>query len=199
MKKLVPLSGIGALVLVFASFFVVGETPDTDAPLPELVTFYTDHDSDLQIGGFLVGIGAFLFLVFSTTLAGALRRAQGETGAASALSFGGGVVFAVGLAIFAGLNFVLGDTVDDIGPGSLQTLHVLSEDFFAPFALGMLTWLIGTGAGIVKTDVLPKWLGWVAIVTGVFAFSPLFPIAALGTLLVLVVGGVMLAMKADTA
>jgi hypothetical protein len=198
-SKLVPLSGVAAVACILGGFLVVGDTPDADAPVQEVVSFWTDHDSDGQFSGLLLSLGAFFFLIFSTTVAGLLRRAQGETGGSSALAFGGGVLFAAGGAIFAGIVFCLGDVAGDVGPGTLQTLNVMNEDMFFPIAVGVATFLLGSGIATVKTGALPKWLGWVAIVFGVLGVTPVgfvsFGVLGLWTLIV----SVMLAMNADTA
>jgi hypothetical protein len=195
-KSLVPLSGIAAVAFIIASFAVSGETPDTDASVQEVVDFYTDNDSELQAAGGLLALGALFFLFFSTNVAGVLRRAQGETGGSSALSFAGGVLFTVGATIFAGISFTLGDAVDDIDPSAVQTLHVLNNDMFFPIAVGTAAFLLGSGIAIVKTGVLPKWLGWVAIVLGIVAVTPLgfFAFTALGVWVLIV--SVMLALRA---
>jgi len=197
--RIVPLSGIVAVAAIFAAFALSGETPDTDAPVNEVVDFYNDHKDDLQLTGALLALGALFFTFFSTTLAGVLRRAQGEAGGSSALSFGGGILFAVGLAIFAGLNFTIGDAADDIDPASLQALHVLGNDMFFPLAVGTAAFLLGSGIATVKTGALPKWLGWVAIVLGVLAATPLgfFSFMALGVWTLIV--SVLLSMRAGTA
>jgi hypothetical protein len=198
-KRLVPLSGIVTVAAIFASFAIVGDTPDTDAPINEVVSFYTKHDSDAQFSGALSALAALMFLIFSSTVAGVLRRAEGDPGGASALAYGGGILFATGGAIFAGVSFTIGDTVKDIDPASLQTLHVLSEDLFFPVAVGTVAFLLGAGIGVVKTGVLPKWLGWAAIVVALVGITPIgfvsFPALGLWTLVV----SVMLFMRADTA
>ncbi|MGZ5326394.1 MAG: hypothetical protein ACXWEL_07160 [Solirubrobacterales bacterium] len=198
-KQLVPLSGVAAVALIVAAFAVGGETPDADASLNEVVSYYHDHDTDLQISGGLLGLGAFFFLVFSTTVAGLLRRAQGESGGSSALAFGGGVVFTVGLTIFAGLGFTAADAVDDVDPVVVQTLNALGSDMFFTVAVGTAAFALGAGIAALKTGALPKWLAWAAIVIGVIAITPIgfagFLLLGVWTL----VASVTLAMKADTA
>jgi hypothetical protein len=195
-RRLVPLSGVAAVAFLIGAFAIGGDTPDTDAPINEVVSFYTEHDSDQQWGAFLLSLGALFFVFFSTNVAGMLRRAQGETGGSSALSFAGGILFAVGVLIFAGLAFTLGDAADDIEPSAVQALHVMSNDMFFPVAVGTATFLIGTGIAVVKTGALPAWLGWVAIVLGVVAVTPagFFAFMALGIWTLIV--SVMLSMRA---
>ena len=198
-KQLVPLSGVAAVVLIIAAFAVGGETPEADDSLSEVVSYYTDHDSDLQIGSALLAIGAFFFLVFSTTLAGVLRRAQGETGGSSALAYGGGIVFVVGLTIFAGLSFTAGDIVGDVEPTVIQTLNALGADMFFTVAVGTGAFLLGSGIATLKTGVLPRWLGWAAVVIGVIALTPagFFGFLALGVWTL--IASVILAMRVNAA
>lgn len=198
-KRLVPLSGVAAVALIIAAFGIGGDTPGADASVNEVVSFYTNHGNDQMAGGFLLGLGAFFLLVFATTVAGHLRRAEGEAGGSSALSFAGGAILAVGLLIFAGLAFTVGDVADTLDPSGLQTLHVLGEDMFMPLTIGNAAFLIGAGIGIVSTAALPKWLGWMAIIIGVAALTPFgfyaFALLGLWTL----IASVMLAMRAETA
>jgi hypothetical protein len=198
-SKFIPLTGVVAVVLIVVSLIVSGETPDTDDPLEEVVTFYTENDSEQMASGILLGFGSLFFLFFATALRNALRRAERDGAGASTLSFGGAIVFAVGASIFAGLTFTLGDAVDDIEPPALQTLHVLNNDMFLTVAVGLFAFLLGSGIAVVRTGVLPAWLGWVAIVVSVLSITPIFFIAfAVMGLWVLVVS-VMLTLAADGA
>jgi hypothetical protein len=197
-RRLVPLSGIAAVALIVAAFAIPGETPDTDASVGQVASYYLSHDTDLQWASGLLALAALFFVFFSTNVAGLLRRAQGDAGGSSALSFAGGIMFAVGVLIFAGIGFTLGDAADHLGPASIQTLHVLNNDMFFPVAIGTATFLIGTGIAVVKTGALPKWLGWVAIVVGIVAVTPagFFAFMVLGIWTVIV--SVMLSLRAGT-
>jgi hypothetical protein len=198
-SRLAPLIGILAVAGVVAAFAVGGETPEIDDPLREVVSFYQENDSDQQAAGFILALGAFFFLCFLASLWPFLRGAEGEWRGPSVLGFAGGIVFAIGVLIFAGLAFTLGDAADDLSPVGIQTLHALSFDFFLPLAVGNLAFLLGTGISVVRTGVLPKWLGWVAIVGAVFTFTPIWfvPFLALG--LFIVVAGVVMSQRAKTA
>lgn len=171
-RKLAPLAGVGAVVLIVAAVLVGGEPPDTDDSAREIVEFYREEDSSQVLGAVLLAWGTLLFLVFLSVLWTGLRSARSDRLASTTLSLAGGIIFAVGMAIFAGIGFVVGDTQDDLPPEAIQALHVLNVDFFFPAALGGAAFYFGTGAAIVQTGALPKWLGWIGIVLGVLALTP---------------------------
>jgi hypothetical protein len=199
LKRLAPLSGLVSVALIAVAFVLGGEPPDSDAPINEVVSFYTENDSDQLAAGIVLAYGALFFLLFATALRNALRRAEGGDAGASTLSFAGAIVFVVGLAIWASFGFVIGDVADHVEDLTLQTLHVLSFDFFMANAIGIFAFLLGSGIAVVKTDVLPKWLGWVAIVVCLLAITPLFFIAGLVMAIWTLVVSVMLSLKAGEA
>ncbi|HEY8083248.1 MAG TPA: hypothetical protein VIE64_06790 [Solirubrobacterales bacterium] len=198
-KQLLPMSGVISVLLIIVSFIVGGETPEADASLQEVVSYYSDHDTDLQLAAALLGLGAFFFILFTATIATLLRSAQGEGRPSATVSLAGGIVFTVGLAIFAGLTFTAADVVDDIAPTGVQTLNALCVDMFFPVAVGGGAFLLGTGVGLLKTDALPTWLSWAAIVIGVVAISPIgfFGFLALGVWTLIT--SVLLSMRASAS
>jgi hypothetical protein len=171
MSRLVPLSGVLAVALIIVAVIVGGETPDTDDSLREIVSFYRDEDQSGPSA--LLALGALFFLIFVTTLWSALRTAEADRRGASTLALVGGTIMVVGITIFAGIGFTLGDTGDELTPAGIQALNALSSDLFFPLAVGNAAFLLGAGVSAVQTGALPKWLGWAAVVLGVFAATPL--------------------------
>ena len=49
---------------------------------------------------------------------------------------------------------------------------MLSNDIFFPFEIGLIVFALSIGLAIIASGALPKWLGWVMIVIGVVAFTP---------------------------
>lgn len=197
-KRLLPLTGIVAVGVIIAALITGGEPPDTDAPISEVTSFYTENDDEQAIGGLLLGFGAALFLFFAFALRSALRRAEPVGGGASALSFAGAIVYAIAVSIFAGLGFTIGDSAKDIDPASLQTLHVLSMGMFPPLAVGTLVFLVGSGAAVLKTGIFPKWLAWGAIVAAIFIFTPLWFVPFIGLGLFVVISSVLLMLRSES-
>jgi hypothetical protein len=198
-KQLLPMSGVVSVLLIIGSFVVGGETPEADDSLREVISYYSDHDTDLQISAGLLALGSFFFLLFTATIAALLRDVQGEGRPSATVSLAGGIIFTVGLTIFAGLAFTAADVVGDVAPTDIQTLNALGSDMFFPVAVGGAAFLLGTGVGLLKTNALPTWLSWAAIVIGVISITPIgfFGFLALGVWTL--IASVLLSMRANAA
>jgi hypothetical protein len=181
-RALLPLFGILAVGLVIASFIIIGETPDTDDSASKIAAFYRENDSETQAGGAMLMAAAAAFLAWAVQVRTRLFVAEGGSATRATMGLVGSAVFAVGIAIFAGLNFALGDVPERLDPATIQGMHVLSEDLFPPLAVGTTITLFGFGLATLATRALPVWLGWVAVIGGVFAITPLWfvPFIALG-------------------
>ena len=198
-KQLLPLSGVLSVLIIIAAFIVGGETPEADDSLAEVVSYYHDHDTALEIASGLLAVGGFFFLVFTAAIGLTLRRVQDELKASTILSVAGGIVFVVGVTLFAGFNFVAAETVGDVAPIATQSFSALNADMFFTVAVGTAAFLIGTGIGVLKSGALPKWLAWAAIVIGIVAITPAGFFGFLGLGVWTVVASIMLAMRAGDA
>lgn len=192
-ERWVSLTGAVFAILLVVSFVVSGETPGADDSVQEVVSFYSDNESQVMISAILSALSAVFFLFFIGSLGSVLRSAEGATGGLSAVARAGGTVAAVGILIFAGLMFTLGDAADTLEPEATQTLNALNADFFFPLAGGLATLLLATGLGAVRTRALPGWLGWAALVIGVATFTPLGFFAFLASILWVLVASLFLA------
>ena len=179
LERLAPLTGVLFVALLVASFIVGGESPDADASTQEVVEFWADDDT--QILSAILGALAAVFVVwFGASLSAALRRFEGEPGRLSSLVFAGFIILAVGASAFCGFQFAAADTVNDVPPEVTQTLSVLFSDFFFPLAVGNMVALIASGISILRHGALPSWLGYLALVLGIAAVTPVGFFAFLG-------------------
>jgi hypothetical protein len=166
-----PLSGLLFVALIVASIIVGGfDSVGTDDSTLKVVKFWKDNDSQ-QIASALIGALAMVpFLWFVSALRSTLRVAEGGTGRLSATAFAGGIVL-VGFALVdSALQFAVADTVGDVPPAVTQTLSVLYSDFFVGFPVGFGTLMLATALVLLRTRILPIWLGWFALVLGIASF-----------------------------
>jgi hypothetical protein len=131
-------------------------------------------------------------LWFLGSLRSALRAAEGGTGRLSAIAYAGGIVLAATAVADASIQFAVAESVGDVPPAVTQTLSVLYSDFFLGFPVGVGTLLLASGLAILRTGVLPVWLGWVALVLGIVSITPIGFFAFFAVLAWIVVVSVML-------
>ena len=139
-----PACGVLAIVLIFGSFIPAGTSPEPGAPLSEVTSFYAEHDAGQLAAATLMSLGALLFLVFASTLVGALRSAE-ERSPWPTVCLCGGVLVVTGLLVFASLALALGDVAGDLQPSALQALHVLYQEFLLPLTIGVSAFMLGAG------------------------------------------------------
>jgi hypothetical protein len=196
---LVPLTGVGFVVLGIVSFIVGGEPKSADDPVREVVAFYVDNKDSVEVGAF-IGVAATVLLVFfGAYLRRFLRAGAGEGEMLSLVSFIGIVIVAVGFAIDATILIALSEAADDINPIAVQSLQALWDNDFVPLALGVLLFLWGTGLSVIRSGVLPKWLGWVMIVLGVLGVTPLGFVSAIGAAILVLALSILLSVRARAA
>ena len=176
------LTGLVSVVLGVVAFLVAGEPPDVDAPGREVTSFYDENSGEQQAAAGLTLLSAVFLVFFAGAVRAVLRPAEPGPGTLSAVGFGGGLLVATGLGLFATITFALTDEPESIQPAAAQALHVLSIDAFGPLAIGVATFLLANGILIARGAALPRWLGWIAIVLGVLAATPLGFFAFLGFL-----------------
>ena len=170
LRRLAPLTGIPFAVLL-AVTFTSPSTPDVHDTGAQVISHYQAHHGAHLLGDLTGGVAVVFFLFFVSSLRSYFKDKDGAEGL-SMTAFAGGILIAVGGAIFTSLDVALIDARNDIAPQAAQALNVLSNDFFFPFEIGLIVFSISIGLAIIASGALPKWLGWVQVVIGVAAFTP---------------------------
>lgn len=199
MKKewLLPLTGVVFIVLVIAGFIVGGEPPNTeDDSVQEIVDFYVDDRDSIFAGVFLLGLAMVFFIFFANYL-----RALFHGTRAAATILVGAAIFVVGGAIDGTLLIAMTEAADnDLPPETILTLQALWDNDFLPFAIGITVFVTSLGISILRTAVLPRWLGWVTIAIAVVSIAgPIGFFAFPLTGLLILVLSVMLTLRARKA
>jgi Domain of unknown function (DUF4386) len=192
---LVPLGTmVGFVVLLIVSFAVAGEPPDVDEGPAEVAEWYIDNKDSAQIGSF-IGIVAAVPLIFFGAY---LRKVLEPAGTLlSTLPLIGLTIIAIGGAIDSMLMFAAAEVADDVAAPQVQTIQALFENDFFPLLMGIMVFLWSVGFAVLHSDVLPKWMGWFAIVFAVIALAgPIGFISFPGAFLWVIVAGILLTMRA---
>ena len=196
---LVPLTGAAFIVVAIIGFIVGGEPKDATHPATEIANWYIDNKNSVEVSAF-IGVAATVLLVFfGAYLRDVLRVAAGGADMLSLVSFIGVVVVAVGFSIDSTISLAIAERADDIDPIAVQSLQALWDNDFMPIMLGVLAFLWATGISVIRSGALPKWLGWLMILFGIIALTPIGFVAFLGTAILVLVISVLLSVRARSA
>ena len=190
-----PLGGVGFLIIAIIAIALGGEPPDAGHEADEIVSHYLDNKDSIEISSLLAAPAGMFLVFFSAALSRAVRLAD-ELSVLPAVIIVGASFIAVGIAIDSTIQFAIAEAADDIEPTSVQTLEALWDNDFIPIAMGVITLLLSSGLAIVRTGVLPKWLGWVAIALVVLGLTPAGFVAFLGGGVWIAIVSIMLTMRA---
>jgi hypothetical protein len=166
--RLAAVGGIGFLAASLAGDLVIGSFPRPDTPIPELVSFYAVHHSQVLAGGWLLALSGVFFTLFGTAAWARLRQAAVNPLLAGLAMIATALVAVTTLA-GAGTYGMLGDIGGQhaIAPAALQAWHVMgSARSLAAGASTFLFLLAAAGAGILAS-AMPRWLSWSALTLAV--------------------------------
>lgn len=194
---LLPLTGVGFVVLGIVSFIVQGQPKDANDPVNEIVNFYLDNKDQIIAAQVIGAISGLLLIAFGAYLAKMLRAADEGSWVLPLLPLVGFVIMVIGFAIDGTILIALAEAADDIEPTSVQTLQALWDNDFLPIALGLMVFLFSFGIAVVRSGALPRWLGWVAILLGIVALiPPIGFVSFIGGALLIVIVSILLAVRA---
>jgi hypothetical protein len=171
--RLAPLSGIFFVVLLFIGFGPLGgNTPNSDAPGPEINSYYNDHQTREIVAAVLVGIAVVFLALFVIALRDHLRGADGAGDFWPTLALVGGAVSIAGFFVAIGIHVALVDGADqNISPPALVALNSLDNWDFFGFAIPLALMMFGSAGAILGGAALPRWLGWVSLAIGILYFA----------------------------
>ncbi len=198
---LAPLTGVAFVVVLFISFAIQGEPPEAKDDVQDIVNHYVDNKDSVELGAFLVVPAGALLVFFGAHLRRVFSAAEGVGGMLSVLPLVGLSILITGAAFDSTVSFALAEAADDIDPTAVQALQALWDNDFMPMALGIEIFLISLGLLTVRTGVLPKWIGWVALVLALAGLTPTDAgfAAFVGAALLLIIISILLAVRARSA
>jgi hypothetical protein len=164
-----------------------------------VVSWFTDHKSSQQASALLGMYAVVFFLFFAAALRAFILRVRPDAGGLAAMSLVGAVLIAVGGAAFSSITFALSDKPDKLGADAAQALNALNNDFFVPLTAGVCVFMIANGLAAVRWGFLPAWLGWIAILIGIVAVTPVGFFAFLATIVWIIVVSVVMFLRGPAA
>lgn len=155
-------TGIVFVILLVVGFLIVTPSPpDLDAPVDEWSSYYTDHQDAINTGLMLVSVSLFFLIWFLGSLTSALRVAAGSPRLPS-IALGGGLVAIASLFVALTCVAVAAHRPDEVSPELTRALSDASMLAGVPGIAGLGALFGATAVVILRTDLLPQWLGWLS-------------------------------------
>lgn len=172
MRRWLALCGVGAAILFAVSFLLSGGSPDDNASTAKVVAYFHDHLTVTRVGNVLLAVGGVLLVLFAARLREVLQSGGAGVGVLPTAAFGGGMILAGGAFLDSAVGFAL---VRAAGvhrfAGPAQALNALWNNDVIVIYGGVAVLLLAAGIATVKRPVLPRWLGWAAIVIGIVSLA----------------------------
>lgn len=207
-RRLCALGGLVYVVLAILGNDVISgaaNAPDWTAPPSEIARWLREHPPTTAwyVGGFVEMLGLFAFIVFVAALWTVLREAEGNDSPLPAIALGAGLISAaikIGSAPPLLEAMTRSKHIDPQLGAALVDMNGFA--FTLTFAVDGLL-LLAVGVVALRTNVLPRWLAWTAVVlfplllltTAAAPHVP--PFAFLLSLLWFAVTGIVLARRRD--
>jgi hypothetical protein len=166
LRRVTAVAGLGSVILLFVALVGTHAEPPFNAPADEFLTHYRAPNtvaSDLRSFVFTVALVTFAWFVVA--LAILLRRAEGEPPWRSSIAAVSGVLFLS--LVLSGNEVAATFRADDLDPQIARYAFDESQAAFANARVALGSFAACCGWVIVSTRFLPRWLGWLAIASGV--------------------------------
>jgi succinate dehydrogenase/fumarate reductase cytochrome b subunit len=167
-QRLLALSGVA-----FAPFFVVGwltsggNTPHYTAPDQKWINWAHDNQGKGRISAFALVLAAFIFLYFLGTIRSVLEGAESSARGSRELArvaFAGALTGIVGMTM-AFVTIANATSVgSDANPLVSKAVTTGSAGPFLVGAAGFSAFLLATAVLTLRTGVLARWTGFVALI-----------------------------------
>jgi hypothetical protein len=184
LRRWLALCGVGAGVLFAVGTVLGGPSPQDDASAAKVVSYFHDHLTVTRVSSLILAIGGVLVVLFAARLRELLQSGEAGGDVLSVAAFGGAVILAGGALLDAVVGFALARAGEHRFAAPAQTLNVLFNNDFFVVTGGIAVLLLATGISTVRRPLLPRWLGWAAIVIGILSLAG--PIGFLGAVLAIV-------------
>jgi hypothetical protein len=156
-----------SIVFVVAVLALEGNTPGEKASAKEVVSYFESHQGRTLTEAFLAPLMCALLIAFACHVRDLARARSRAPGAWPMVMVGGSVVWGLGLLLGATLSLAVSTASHHGQDQAAVTVNVLSNDAWLPFIAGIAITMLGAGVTVLQSGLLPRWLGWVAVVVGI--------------------------------
>jgi hypothetical protein len=164
------LAWTGPLFVTGFAVIIIGleqSTPGETASVQKIQAYYGSHQGRTTAAALMAPAGALLLIMFASYVRSLVRERNDNAGVGPTVFVAGAVLWAAGIAIGSSVDLSLVGSAHHHLDASAQTLNQFSNTDWIPFIAGIAVTLVGAGMTVLRTRIVPVWLGWVALVFGI--------------------------------
>jgi hypothetical protein len=160
-----------AVIFVGALFTLEGNSPGEKASANEVVSYFESRQGRTLTEVFLTPLLCALLLLFTSQVRNMVRERRLAAGVGPTVMLAGSVLWASGMLLGSTTQLAVASASHHNQDQVAQTMNVLANDVWLPFIAGIAVTLLGAGLTVLQSGILPRWLGWVALVAGIVSLA----------------------------
>lgn len=168
-QRLGRVAGVTGLAVVVLAFLVLvgsrSEPPFTGTADEFLTHYRSSNTVASPVRSFTLTVALVLFAWFAVALTMLLRRAEAEAPWRSSIAMVSGALFVA--LVLSGSEVAAAFRADDLDPQIARYAFDESQAAFANARVALGSFAGCCGWVIVSTRYLPRWVGWLAVASGV--------------------------------
>lgn len=166
-------AGLGFVVLALIGQFLPGRWPAVDSASGEITAFVTDNRSTLLTSALLFGAAAALVVWFAAAFAEAIHE-RAERSVLYLAIIAGAVL--VGGAMFFNATLLAGTAYGVETRSAELTVTLFGISAVTNSMIGFMAALplVAGGIGVLRTHVMPDWIGYLAMLAAVLSIAGAF-------------------------
>jgi hypothetical protein len=161
------------LAAAAVGFWFPGWSAEFDSSAQEWAAFYRSERTSILVSVLLVSLALIFLLWFFGSVHARLRTTEGGSERLSGIGWGA-AIFGVGAIHVAMICFtVAAFRADHMRPELIMQMNDMAFICGVPASAAGASLFAALGLATLRTGALPRWLGWLALVTAVLQLGPL--------------------------
>jgi uncharacterized protein DUF4386 len=170
-------AGLAFVVLLVLGKFLPGNPPGVDESANKITSFLTDGRTSILIGALMWSAGAGLIIWFGSAFAEAIRERNDRSDVHMAV-LAGSVLVGGAIFIAAAATAAAAYSVDGRDPALTMMMYQWTAVLTTMIGFAAALPLAAAGIGVLRTQLMPDWLGYLALLAAVVSFAGAFGIFA---------------------
>lgn len=171
------LAGLAFVVLALLGRFLPGNLPTVDESEGTITSFLNDTRTSMLISALMWTAAAGLIIWFAAAFAEAIRERDERSDVHLAL-LAGSVLVGSAIFVTAALTAATAFSIDGRGAAITVMLYELTAVMTTMIGFAATLPLAAAGIGVLRTHLMPNWLGYLALLAAVVSFAGAFGVFA---------------------